>query len=104
MKVIRTAFVLGLLASLMFATMAFAADSAADLYKAKCAMCHGPDGSKTNPAMGVKALNSPDVQKLSDADLTASITNGKGKMPAYKGKLTDEQIKSLVAYVRSLKK
>ena len=55
-------------------------------------------------AMGTKDLGSADIQKMSDADLTAAITNGKGKMPAYKGKLTDAQIKDLVSYIRTLKK
>jgi len=79
-----------------------AAQSAADNYKAKCAMCHGADGSKS--MMGAKPLNGAEVQAMSDADLTAAITDGKGKMPAYKGKLTDAQIKDLVAYIRTLKK
>jgi mono/diheme cytochrome c family protein len=78
-----------------------AADAAAD-YKAKCAMCHGADGMGKAP-MGTN-LTTADVQKMSDADLTAAITNGKGKMPAYKGKLTDAQIGDLVKYIRSLKK
>jgi mono/diheme cytochrome c family protein len=79
-----------------------AAQSAADNYKAKCAMCHGADGSKS--MMGAKPLNGAEVQGMSDADLTGAIVNGKGKMPAYKGKLTDAQIKDLVAYIRTLKK
>jgi len=78
------------------------AQSAADLYKAKCAMCHGADGSG-KAAMGTKPLGSADVQKMSDADLTGAITNGKGKMPAYKGKLTDAQISGMVSYIRTLK-
>lgn len=77
------------------------AQAGGDTYKAKCAMCHGADGSKTT--MGSKALNSADVQKMSDADLTAVIENGKGKMPAYKGKLTDAQIKDVVAYIKTMK-
>ena len=32
------------------------------------------------------------------------ITTGKGAMPAYKGKLTDDQIKQLVGYIRELAK
>lgn len=79
-----------------------AAQSAADNYKAKCAACHGADGSKS--MMGAKPLNGAEVQAMSDADLTAAITDGKGKMPAYKGKLTDAQIKDLVGYIRTLKK
>ncbi len=88
--------------ALMLPTIA-AAQGGADTFKAKCAMCHGPDGSKTT--MGSKALSSADVQGMSDADLTAVVTNGKApKMPAYKGKLTDAQIKDVVAYIRTLKK
>ena len=79
------------------------ADSGADTYKAKCAMCHGADGAG-KPAMGTKDLGSADIQKMSDGDLTAAITNGKGKMPAYKGKLTDAQIGDLVKFIRTLKK
>jgi cytochrome c6 len=78
------------------------AQSAADTYKAKCAMCHGADGSG-KAAMGTKPLGSADVQKMSDADLTGAITNGKGKMPSYKGKLTDAQIGDLVKFIRTLK-
>jgi cytochrome c6 len=84
------------------------ADDAASLYKAKCAACHAADGSGSND-MG-KKLGSPDlrsdtVQKETDAQLADSIANGKGKkMPAYKGKLTDDQIKDLVGYIRELAK
>ena len=75
-------------ASLVVLTVAFAicfADAAAD-YKAKCATCHGPDG-KGDTAMGktmkVKDLDSADVQKQSDADLTTIIEKGKKPMPGY---------------------
>ncbi len=79
-----------------------AAQSAADTYKTSCAGCHGADGSKS--MMGAKPLNGAEVQAMSDADLNAAITNGKGKMPAYKTKLTDAQISGLVKYIRTLKK
>jgi len=99
----RLAVVAVVLAMLALPLASFAADQAADIFKSKCAMCHGPDGK--GKMAGTKDLGSAEVQKASDADLTATITNGKPpKMPAYKGKLTDDQIKSLVAYVRSLKK
>ena len=51
-----------------------------------------------------KPLSGADVQKKSDAELTDAIAKGKGKMQPFAGKLTDDQIKSLVAYVRTLKK
>jgi mono/diheme cytochrome c family protein len=41
---------------------------------------------------------------MSDADLTATITNGKNKMPAYGKSLKADDIKELVAYIRTLKK
>ena len=69
-------------------------------------MCHGADGLAAN-AMGkmykIPPFNSPDVVKASDADLIATTKNGKGKMPAYAGKLTDPQIKDVVVYMLSLK-
>jgi cytochrome c6 len=84
------------------------AQDAPTLYKSKCAACHAADGSGSGAMgkqLGVLDLRSPDVQKQTDAQLTDSITNGKGKkMPAYKGKLTDDQIKGLVGYLRELAK
>jgi cytochrome c6 len=101
MRLLVTIALLSLVVALALPPMA-AADAAAD-YKAKCAMCHGADGMG-KAAMGTKDLGSADIQKMSDADLTGAITNGKGKMPAYKGKLTDAQISDLVKYIRTLKK
>lgn len=80
--------------------------SAEATYKAKCAMCHGADGKGETPtgkAMKAKDFASEDVQKMSDADLGAALTAGKGKMPAFKT-LTPDQVKDLVAYVRAFGK
>jgi mono/diheme cytochrome c family protein len=103
---IRTGLTLVAILAATTMTPAFA-QAGADTYKAKCQMCHGADGMGNPPmvkAMGVKPLNAPEYIKTSDADLIASTTNGKGKMPAQKGKLTDAQIKDTVAYVRTLQK
>jgi cytochrome c6 len=82
------------------------ADSGGDIFKSKCAMCHGADG-KAATAMGksmnIRDLGSADVQAQSDADLTGIVTNGKGKMPKYDGKLTKDQINDVVKYIRTLK-
>jgi len=78
------------------------ADDAAATYKAKCAMCHGADGK--GGKMGTRDFASPEVKAETDAQLTDIITKGKGKMPAYSGKLSDEDIKGLVTYIRSLAK
>jgi mono/diheme cytochrome c family protein len=87
------------------AVPAVAQDDAATLYKMKCQVCHGADGkgSPTGTRLGVKAFHSPEVAKESDADLATIVKDGKGKMPKYDGKLTDDQIKSLVKYIRTLK-
>jgi len=96
--------VLGLIVS---STTARGQGDGAALFKAKCAPCHGADG-KGQTAMGkalkARDLGSEEVQKESDGQLTEIVNKGKGKMPAYKGKLTDAQIKELVTFVRSLKK
>lgn len=85
---------------------AVAADGAA-AFKAKCAMCHGADGSGNTAMgknMGLKDLGSSDVQSKSDADLITLISKGKGKMPGYAGKLSDDDIAATVKYLRTLKK
>jgi len=79
----------------------------ADNYKAKCAMCHGADGLAATPmgkTMKIASFKDPAMVKAPDAQFIASTTNGKNKMPAYKGKLTDPQIKDVIAYIRTLQK
>jgi len=79
----------------------------ASLYKTKCATCHGADGKGGTPVgkkLGLRDFSSPEVQKMSDAELTTIIADGKGKMPGYKKSLKPEQIKDLTAFVRELAK
>ena len=81
------------------------ADDAAALYKSKCVICHGADGkgSVAGQKLGAKDLQSPEVKKMSDDELFKMTKEGKGKMPAYDKKLTDDEIKSLVKFIRTLK-
>ena len=95
---IRVFATLTAMAVMSFPLSAQAQDGSAT-YKAKCAMCHGADGSK----IAAHDLQGATVQGMSDADLAAIITNGKGKMPASKA-LKPDQVTALVAYVRTLKK
>jgi mono/diheme cytochrome c family protein len=77
----------------------------ADAFKTKCAVCHGADGSGNTPMgqkMKVRDLRSPEVQKQTDDEFTAIITNGKPPMPAYGKTLTAQNIRDLVAYLRSI--
>src|SRR5579859_1549671 len=92
--------------TVVFTTSLFGADAKTpDLYKSKCQGCHGADGKATavGKKLGAKDFTDPDVAKMSEADLVKVTTNGKGKMPAYKGKLTDAQIKELIEYVKDMK-
>jgi cytochrome c6 len=93
---------------MLASTVAFAAaPGAPEIFKGKCASCHGPDGTgatAVGKAMKVRDLRSADVQKQSDADLQKVISDGKGKMPAYKDKLSVADVSSLVAYIRGLAK
>lgn len=89
------------------AAAANAQNSGADTYKAKCAMCHGAAGDGNTPAgkaFKAPSFSSPEVLKASDADLIAVTKKGKGKMPAWDGKLTDDQIKDVIGYIHTLQK
>ena len=83
------------------------AQSGADTYKAKCQTCHGATGmadSGAGKAMKVKPATDPDVKKMSEAEMIKAVEDGMGKMQAYKGKLTDAQIKDAVNYFRTFAK
>jgi cytochrome c6 len=84
------------------------ARSASQLYSKNCATCHGRDGrAKTFKAKLNHARNISDSEwqeRVTDERIFNSITNGKGKMPAYGKKLSEQEIDTLVTYVRSLKK
>ncbi len=73
-------------------------------FETRCAGCHGPDGSGTplGKRLQVADLRSAAVQGRPAAELIAAVTNGKGNMPPFKGKLSDQQITAVIAYVRTL--
>lgn len=101
--------VVALLALLFVSTprAARAADDGAALFKSKCAPCHGADAAG-KPAIKAPSLISDEAKKASDADLTDMIANGgKDKKASHafsKKGLADDQVKALVAYIRSLQK
>jgi mono/diheme cytochrome c family protein len=53
--------------------------------------------------MNVPDLRGPVVQKLPDAQLAQVISEGKGGMPSFKSSLSEDQIRALVAHIRSLR-
>ena len=104
---IKTKTALFIAPVILFANGAFAADAAAN-WNQHCAACHGKDGSGSTmmgKKLGVKDYRDPKVQaEFTDAQATQLITDGKDKMKAFKGKLSADEIKALVAYVRAFKK
>jgi mono/diheme cytochrome c family protein len=82
--------------------------SAAEVYARSCASCHGRNGrAKTFKGRMKHARNLADAEwqsRVSDERIFNSIMNGKGKMPAYGKKVSEQEIDSLVSYVRALKK
>jgi cytochrome c oxidase cbb3-type subunit 3 len=81
----------------------------AELYKSKCSICHGPDGRgdrKMSGTIGVgsAALNLMDgeTQAKSDETLTGAVRDGAKRMPAYKSRLSDEELKAMIDYLRLL--
>ena len=102
---IRTATLVVLASTL--AAPVFAQAGGADTYKSKCQMCHGPDGTAATPMgkmMKIPSFKDPDQVKATEASYIAITKDGKGKMPSYNGKLTDDQIKDVVSYIRTLQK
>ena len=75
-------------------------------YKANCQVCHAATGAADTPTgkmMGARSFFDPEIAKDNDAQWIAVIKNGKGKMPPFARKLSDDQIKSVVKYIRTLK-
>ncbi len=80
-----------------------------DIYKAKCASCHGADGKGTaaGKKMGAPEFSSPAVQKAPDSQLADFIENGgpqKKPMHSFgKRGVSSADAAKLAAYVKTLK-
>jgi len=98
--------VIAMVGVLFIAAPASAQGAAEATYKAKCAACHGADGSGSavGKKLGTHDFGGAEVQKMSDAELSDIIAKGKNKMPSYEKTLKADDIKGLVAYIRTLKK
>src|SRR5579863_5823909 len=85
---------------ILIPNLSWAADDGASLFKAKCAMCHGPDGAGKGAA---KSLVSDEAKKMSDTDLTNVVTTNPKHASVSKA-LTPDQVKAVVGYIRDLQK
>ena len=86
---------------ILIPSLSWAEDGAA-LYKAKCTMCHGPDGAG-KPAAKIPSLVSDDAKAKSDADLT-KVVQTNPKHAALAKVLNEDQLKAIVGAVRDLQK
>ena len=86
---------------------AVAQSGGAEIFKSKCAPCHGVDGVAATPAgkaLKAASFKDPAIVKAQDAELIAIVKSGRNKMPPFTGKLSDDQIKATVTYIRTLQK
>jgi mono/diheme cytochrome c family protein len=103
--------IVGQISAILFCTIAVACASAeqkgASVYKTNCALCHGASGDANTPAgkkFAVPSFHVSDAFKKSDAELLEFIKAGKGKMPAWSDVLSDDEVKSVIVYIRTLDK
>lgn len=109
MSALRSALTAGIL---LFAPLFSFGGDAAVLWADACARCHGEDGrGRTKPGrrLKIKDLTSPAIQqRLSERRIVETITEGKFRddgeeqMPSFRGKLTDEEMRTLATYVKEL--
>ena len=96
-----------LFALLLAAPAAWAAETPKDVWlKAKCALCHGLDGSgntETGRKFKTPDLRLPKTQNLDDAALAKGIAGGHEKMPSFQKQVSAAHVKLLIAYIRALK-
>src|ERR1041385_6941626 len=111
----KTKFILklALFALLSASASAVLAADAKENWEKNCAKGHGADGkgqTKMGRQSGVKDYTDPKVQaELKDETAIKIIKEGivekgKKKMDPYKDKLTDDEIKALIAFIRGFKK
>ena len=86
-----------------------AAVDAGALFAQACAKCHAADGTGGLPmaANGPRPVDLTSAEwhrSRSDTEVFAAIRSGRGAMPPFEGVLTEEQIASLGAYLRTLKR
>ena len=103
--------IVGRISAILLCTIACACacaqQRAASVYKTNCAACHGAVGDGNTPAgkvFNVPSFSSETVLKEPDGSLLAIAKNGKGKMPAWHDKLSEDQLKDLIAFIHTLQK
>jgi cytochrome c553 len=99
-------FILVVVFSLLSAGFAQESSSSAGLisnptFQKNCAKCHGKTAEGRH--FGGPSLVSESTRSKSAEDLKNIISNGKGRMPKYAGKLTPEEVETLVGQIKNFK-
>jgi mono/diheme cytochrome c family protein len=79
----------------------------ATIFKSKCILCHGPDGSGNTPLgkqLQAANLGSKEVQKQTNAELHKIVHDGRANMPSFAEQLSDEEITQVIQFVRQFGK
>ena len=103
MNTSRALAILAGLSAWAIVSAAQAADLAhgGQIFSSNCAACHIGGGNVVN---GAKTLKKADLDQYGMASIeaiTTQVTNGKGAMPAFQGRLSAEDIADVAAYVLS---
>ena len=100
-------FALAVAAVLATSAPGLAQSTGEAVYKSKCQNCHGPTGlanAGIGKAMKVKPITDPEASRMTEAEMIEATRVGMGKMQAYKGSLTEAEIRASVLYFRSFLK
>lgn len=106
MKISTVTLVL-LLAVPVFAQSGKGSNTGEARFQEHCIGCHGPDGraqTELGRKLGAADLTSDVIRQQSDAQLATFVKDGKGKMPAFENKLSDDDIHGVITYIRQLAK
>jgi cytochrome c553 len=101
-KLVLLVMTIAVVLFILIPNLSWAADDGAAIYKAKCTMCHGSDAAG-KPAAKIPSLVSDEAKKKSDDDLAKAVATTVKHPPAVKN-LADDDVKAVVAYIRSLQK
>jgi mono/diheme cytochrome c family protein len=90
--------------SLTLATALQAADifNGQQVYELHCQSCHGADGRSMEP--GVPDFSRGESLFTPDPDLVRELREGGGMHPAYRGLLSDDEMRDVLAYIRTLQR
>lgn len=73
-----------------------------DVYELQCLNCHGADGRAMEP--GVPDFSLGESLYVPDVDLVRKLRDGDGHLPSYRGLLSDDELRDVIAYIRTLQR